>query len=63
MPKKNKGLLHAFVEKIVREALERELEQENPDLDRAVDSIEFSMDVYKKMEKYLGKRIDFMAIS
>lgn len=63
MPKKNKGLLHAFVEKIVREALERELEQENPDLDRAVDSIEFSMDVYEKMEKYLGKRIDFMAIS
>ena len=63
MAERKKGLLYDFVQQIVKEALDKELDQENPSLERAIDSIEFSMDVYEKMEKYLGKRIDFMAIS
>ena len=58
-----KDQVYEFLAELVRKIIEEELSLEEPNPDQILEDIEMSAKVYHEMEDYLGKRIDFMAIS
>ena len=60
---KKKDQVYEFLAGLVRKIIEEELSLEEPNPDQILEDIEMSEKVYHEMEDYLGKRIDFMAIS
>ena len=60
---KKKDQVYEFLAGMVRKIIDEELSQDEPNPEIILEEIELSAKVYQDMEDYLGKRIDFMAIS